>query len=217
MPPGRDDFSAGFPNVSTGVLPVLPDGDASAVPRNNAATAASAAGVRALSAQAIAFYFRAPVKAFFRTRVDYLAYARSVHQAQFAALAQVAANEQNVSRLSLGMKQTWMWMRGTTPGLLTSVIQQHGWRVVPDQILPPLIANVTVGAVLYTSYLHILGKHGFYLPITRLLFKSLTKLQAISTQNLADQRSGLILRPSPVRPSQQACWPAVFRAWLQLH
>lgn len=40
-------------------------------PRNNAATGASAAGVRALSAQFVSFYFRAPVKAFFRTRVEY--------------------------------------------------------------------------------------------------------------------------------------------------
>jgi hypothetical protein len=38
--------------------------------RNNAATGASAAGARALSAQMIAFYFRAPIKAFFRTRVE---------------------------------------------------------------------------------------------------------------------------------------------------
>ena len=40
-------------------------------PRQNAATGASAAGVRALSAQLVAFYFRAPIKAFFRTRVEY--------------------------------------------------------------------------------------------------------------------------------------------------
>lgn len=40
-------------------------------PRNDAATGASAAGVRAVSAQVVAFYFRAPVKAFFRTRVEY--------------------------------------------------------------------------------------------------------------------------------------------------
>lgn len=40
-------------------------------PRNNAATGASAAGARALSAQFVSFYFRAPVKAFFRTRVEY--------------------------------------------------------------------------------------------------------------------------------------------------
>ena len=39
-------------------------------PRTNAATGAFAAGVRALSAQALTFYFRAPAKAFFRTRVE---------------------------------------------------------------------------------------------------------------------------------------------------
>jgi hypothetical protein len=39
--------------------------------RKNAATGASAAGVRALSTQMVAFYFRAPVKAFFRNRVEY--------------------------------------------------------------------------------------------------------------------------------------------------
>jgi len=38
--------------------------------KSNAATGASAAGARALGSQAIAFYFRAPVKAFFRTRVE---------------------------------------------------------------------------------------------------------------------------------------------------
>jgi hypothetical protein len=40
-------------------------------PRNNAATGASAAGFRAVTAQFVAFYFRAPMKAFFRTRVEY--------------------------------------------------------------------------------------------------------------------------------------------------
>ena len=38
--------------------------------KGNAATGASAAGVRAIASQAVAFYFRAPVKAFFRTRVE---------------------------------------------------------------------------------------------------------------------------------------------------
>lgn len=40
--------------------------------KSNAATGVSAAGVRAVGSQALAFYFRAPAKAFFRTRVDYL-------------------------------------------------------------------------------------------------------------------------------------------------
>ena len=39
-------------------------------PKSNAATGVSAAGVRALATQVVAFYFRAPVKAFFRTRVE---------------------------------------------------------------------------------------------------------------------------------------------------
>jgi len=38
--------------------------------KSNAATGVSAAGARALGSQAIAFYFRAPAKAFFRTRVE---------------------------------------------------------------------------------------------------------------------------------------------------
>lgn len=126
-------------------------------PRNNAATAASAAGVRALSAQAIAFWFRAPVKAFFRTRVDYLAYARSVHQTHLDLLKQAAASDRTSSRASLALRQTWLWMRSTTPGVLTSAVRIHGWSVIPQQILPPLIANVSVGAVLYTSYLQLLG------------------------------------------------------------
>jgi hypothetical protein len=39
-------------------------------PNANAATGASAASVRAISTQFMAFYFRAPAKAFFRTRVE---------------------------------------------------------------------------------------------------------------------------------------------------
>ncbi|KAJ6171625.1 hypothetical protein N7470_000692 [Penicillium chermesinum] len=54
------------------VEPHIQDPDQRRKPRNDAATGASAAGVRALSAQMVAFYFRAPVKAFFRTRVDYM-------------------------------------------------------------------------------------------------------------------------------------------------
>lgn len=43
--------------------------------RNNAATGASAAGARAAFLQAMSFYFRAPAKAFFRTRVEYVSMA----------------------------------------------------------------------------------------------------------------------------------------------
>lgn len=38
--------------------------------KSNAATGVSAAGVRAVASQTVAFYFRAPAKAFLRTRVE---------------------------------------------------------------------------------------------------------------------------------------------------
>ncbi|KIW99367.1 uncharacterized protein Z518_11355 [Rhinocladiella mackenziei CBS 650.93] len=125
------DFEGVLPVIPIDSLPVFKD------PKSNAATGASAAGVRALSAQAVAFYFRAPVKAFFRTRVDYLAYAKSINP-----------DAQN-GRFS--------W-RSTTPGLLAHAIKNYGWRFIPEQLLPPLAANIAVGAALYTSYLQILAR-----------------------------------------------------------
>lgn len=50
--------------------------------KSNAATGASAAGVRAVSSQLIALYFRAPVKAFFRTRVEYVVVERNLNLQQ---------------------------------------------------------------------------------------------------------------------------------------
>ncbi|KAG5970104.1 hypothetical protein E4U55_001842 [Claviceps digitariae] len=167
--PGRNDAASSQvpPSLwppeppSMGVLPVIPNTEdyPGRAPRSNAATAASAAGVRALSAQVVAFYFRAPAKAFFRTRVDYLAYARTVHSQQIKRMLDALAQDQySMTRTRLLLRHAWIWLRSTTPGVLTSAVKQHGWSVLPHQILPPLIANVGVGAVLYTSYLHILGR-----------------------------------------------------------
>lgn len=64
LPPGEQPPYAG-------VLPVTFDHDENVRKQpNSAATGASAAGVRAFSSQLVAFYFRAPAKAFFRTRVE---------------------------------------------------------------------------------------------------------------------------------------------------
>lgn len=45
----------------------------------------------------------------------------------------------------------------SSPALLASAVHHHGWSFIPNQVLPPLIANTVVGAVLYTSYLQALG------------------------------------------------------------
>ncbi|MCJ1307262.1 hypothetical protein MMC25_000908 [Agyrium rufum] len=105
--------------------------------QSNAATGVSAAGVRAIASRSLAFYFRAPAKAFFRTRVDYLAFARAINP-------RVQANE------------AWSW-RMSTPWLLGHAVRVQGWSFIPKNVLPPLAANVGVGAVLYTSYLQVLA------------------------------------------------------------
>jgi hypothetical protein len=162
------DFEgAEFISSSYGNLPVIPP-DSKKVkkkPKNNAATGASAAGVRAFTAQAVAFYFRAPVKAFFRTRVDYLAYARSLSQEQAYAVRLskgIAGRMPSAANGNLPASGRYAWMlpywRKTTPGLLAHAVRTYGWRVIPEQIMPPLVANVAIGAVLYTSYLQILGR-----------------------------------------------------------
>lgn len=40
---------------------------------------------------------------------------------------------------------------------MTYSVRTHGWGFIPRQVLPPLVANATVGAILYTSYLSTLG------------------------------------------------------------
>ncbi|KAH8899953.1 mitochondrial carrier [Thozetella sp. PMI_491] len=171
----RSDARGSDPSgVYPGVLPVIP-GDTTLPekpPGSSAATGATAASARALTSQAIAFYFRAPVKAFFRTRVDYLAYARAIQDQQIAlrqaplgqTSAGVAAAQLPLSGPASGSwpARTWHWLRPwlrrTTPGVLASAVRHYGWRVVPDHVMPPLLANVGVGVVLYTSYLQILAQ-----------------------------------------------------------
>ncbi|EJT75763.1 mitochondrial carrier protein [Gaeumannomyces tritici R3-111a-1] len=164
----RRPGATSLPPGGAGILPVVPPPGSDLynenAQRKNAATAASAAGVRAFTAQAVAFYFRAPVKAFFRTRVDYLAYARSIHLERHPPQPPSQQQQQRQQQGGGGgggggrLRQVWAWLRGTTPGVLTSAIRQQGWSVVPDHVLPPLMANVAVGAVLYSSYLHILAR-----------------------------------------------------------
>ncbi|KAI9788772.1 MAG: hypothetical protein M1816_006553 [Peltula sp. TS41687] len=134
-----DEDPTDFEGVVPIPLPAADDHDTRKTTSSatNAATGASAAGMRAISVRLVAFYFRAPAKSFLRTRIDYMQLARAINP-------QVQANER------------WSW-RMSTPGLLAHAVRTHGWAFVPNQLLPPLIANVAIGAVLYTSYLQFLG------------------------------------------------------------
>src|SRR5262245_34025095 len=108
------------------------DGNDGQQPNKAPATGVQAAGVRAVAARMVAFYFRAPVKAFFRGRIDYMGYARAINP-HF----QEAAG--------------WSW-RMTTPAVLIHAVRTEGWSFIPNQVMPPLLANtlyVVVVALLY--------------------------------------------------------------------
>ncbi|PYI04287.1 mitochondrial carrier [Aspergillus sclerotiicarbonarius CBS 121057] len=53
----------------------------------------------------------------------------------------------------------------TTPGLLVHAVRTYGWRFIPNQVMPPLLANAGIGAVLYTSYLQVLS--ALYEPVSQ--------------------------------------------------
>jgi hypothetical protein len=95
--------------------------DSPQAPNKAPATGVQAAGMRAVAARMVAFYFRAPVKAFFRGRIDYMGYARAINP-----------------HMAAGAK--WSW-RSTTPAVLVHAIRTEGWAFVPKQVLPPLMAN----------------------------------------------------------------------------
>ncbi|KAF3083423.1 hypothetical protein TWF102_009849 [Orbilia oligospora] len=103
---------------------------------SNAVQGASAAGTRAITMQLVSFYFRYPVKAFMRLRIDYMAVARAINP-------QIQANA------------AWT-VHQSTLGVLAYAVRTHGWRFIPNQVLPPLLANTSMGIILYTSYLQML-------------------------------------------------------------
>ncbi|GAB7359750.1 hypothetical protein MBLNU230_g6922t1 [Neophaeotheca triangularis] len=130
------------------------DGDPRKKRQENATTGATAAGIRAVSARLLTFYFRAPMKAFMRTRVDYMVCSLTLYVTEGnpnASQGYVRAINPRVQA-----QEKWSW-RTTSPALLAHAIRRYGWSFIPNQVLPPLVANATVGAVLYTSYLQTLG------------------------------------------------------------
>ncbi|KAG8526324.1 uncharacterized protein KY384_000317 [Bacidia gigantensis] len=53
-------------------------------------------------------------------------------------------------------QESWS-LRMSTPALLAHAVKTYGWGFIPNHVLPPMLANISVGAILYTSYLQILG------------------------------------------------------------
>src|SRR5438876_6624605 len=43
--------------------------------------------------------------------------------------------------------------RTFTPVVLASSVKHHGWSFLGNNVVPPFLANITIGVVLYTTYM----------------------------------------------------------------
>lgn len=102
--------------------------------KNTNVVSASTAGIRALTYQMTSLYLRTPAKIFRPSRFDYLATTRIL---QAEAL----------------LNRPYSVLSHSSILLLYRAVKKNGWRYIPDQVLPPLIANSVAGVVLYTTYL----------------------------------------------------------------
>ncbi|KAK9321103.1 mitochondrial carrier domain-containing protein [Lipomyces orientalis] len=122
------------------MLPSQPSPSPSSTPNRskpvntNQYVGAATAGTRALLSQLMAFYVRVPIKLFRPTRVDYLLVPRAINPAVAASLP-------------------WKFHTHSSIALLRHAVKEHGWSFIPNQVLPPLLANSAVGIFLYTTYL----------------------------------------------------------------
>lgn len=108
---------------------------------SNQSVSLSTAGMRAVVAQIQALYLRTPIKLFRPSRFDYLVYVR-----------ELADKHTNIR------SKPYRFHTHSTLGMLVNVVKKEGWRFIPDQMLPPLLANSATGVILYGSYLTALDR-----------------------------------------------------------
>jgi len=94
--------------------------------------------------QVFAFYLRHPVKLFRPSTLDY-----TVPLPLAQKLTKFAAKLRNPA-IRAGTAPLYKTL---TPWILASTIKHHGWSFVGNNVLPPFLANMTIGIVLYTSFM----------------------------------------------------------------
>ncbi|RCK55513.1 hypothetical protein Cantr_04697 [Candida viswanathii] len=109
---------------------------------SNQTVSLSAAGIRALIYQLQSLYLRTPVKLFRPSRFDYLRYVKAL-----------ANKHDDISN------KPYRFRTHSSIGMIVNVLRTEGWKFIPDQLLPPLIANSATGIILYTTYLTVLDHY----------------------------------------------------------
>lgn len=128
--------------VTSGLLPPRGSITGDKKQASNPTVSLSAAGIRALIYQLQSLYLRTPVKLFRPSRFDYLRYVKAL-----------ANKHDDISN------KPYRFRTHSSIGMVINVLRTEGWKFIPDQLLPPLIANSATGIILYTTYLTVLDHY----------------------------------------------------------
>lgn len=118
--------------------------------QNSSLVGALTAGGRSMVYQMTSFYMRTPLKLFRPARFDYTHYIR--------VLLTGSDDTNKDSKVRRSKYKFWSpkytyYFENSSIGIVTKALNKYGWKVIPDRILPPLVANSLAGVVLYTTYL----------------------------------------------------------------
>lgn len=120
--------------------------------RSSSIIGALTAGGRSIVYQMTSFYLRTPLKLFRPARFDYLHYLRIILTGEEkSGDPKIRSSSRKLFRF-LDPKY-FNYLENSSLGILTKALNKYGWKVIPDRILPPLIANSITGVILYTTYL----------------------------------------------------------------
>lgn len=149
------DANTGTPNkMSHEQSSTEPQGGQMHVSNQNSPIAgAITAGGRSMVYQLTSFYMRTPLKLFRPARFDYTHYIRVIL---------TGSDDTKREPVRRWRYQFWnpkytYYLENTSIGIITKALNKYGWTVIPDRILPPLVANSLAGVVLYTTYLSVLN------------------------------------------------------------
>lgn len=116
--------------------------------QNSSLAGAVTAGGRSMVYQLTSFYMRTPLKLFRPARFDYTHYIRVL----------LTGSDHKDEPVRHSKYRFWnpkytYYLENSSIGIVTKALNRYGWKVIPDRILPPLVANSLAGVVLYTTYL----------------------------------------------------------------
>lgn len=137
------DFTSDYEDTANALLESTSSGHPSSF------IAVLVSGLRYVVYRLTSFYLKTPLKLFRPARFDALFYLRLME-------AQKLALRQNTQKITIPRTKTAAIrnaLYNSSLGILIRSLRQHGWKILPQAVAPPFLANSVSGVVLYTSYL----------------------------------------------------------------